>query len=207
MKKNYSYIGVGFVILVFGIWFVPKIVDYLSPPDLAVVGEVSPFSFTDQNGKTVTNETYAGKVYVAEFFFTSCTTICPVMNENMLLIQKEFFGNPNFGIASFSINPVTDTPEVLKEYAENLGVQHPNWHMLTGAKAEIFALANTGFKLYVADAPKAVDNFEHSGYFALVDQNGQIRSRKDKFGNPIIFYNGLDVKEIQNLKEDIKKLL
>lgn len=205
--KNYTYVGIGFVILIFGIWAVPKIVDNFSAPELAVIGEVPAFSFTDQNGETVTNATYKGKVYVAEFFFTTCTTICPKMNENMLQIQKEFFGNPNFGIASFSINPFTDTPGILKAYAKNIGVSHPNWHMLTGDKQAIFELANKGFNLYVGDAPQAIDNFQHSGYFALVDKKGRIRSRYDEFGNPILFYNGLDMKELQLLKEDIKKLL
>lgn len=205
--KNYTYVGIGFIILIFGIWAVPKIVDSFSEPELAIIGEVPAFSFTDQNGETVTNNTYKGKVYVVEFFFTTCTTICPKMNENMLQVQKEFFGNPNFGIASFSINPFTDTPKILKAYAEKIGVSHPNWHMLTGDKQVIFELANKGFNLYVGDAPQAIDNFQHSGYFALVDKEGRIRSRYDEFGNPILFYNGLDMKELQLLKEDIKKLL
>lgn len=205
--KNYSYIGISFIILVFGIWAVPKIIDRFSTPDLAIIGEVPAFSFTDQHGNTITNETYKGKVYVAEFFFTSCTTICPVMNQNMVKIQDEFFGNPNFGVASFSINPETDTPEVLLEYAEELGITDPNWHLLTGEKQELFELANKGFNLYVGDAPETQDNFQHSGYFALIDQNGMIRSRKDEFGNPIIYYNGLDQEELKMLREDIKKLL
>lgn len=205
--KNYSYIGISFIVLIFGIWAVPNIIDRFSEPDLATIGKVPPFSFTDQHGNTITNETYEGKVYVAEFFFSTCTTICPIMNENMLQIQNEFYGNPQVGIASFSINPQTDTPEVLKKYAKKLGITSHNWHLLTGDKEEIFALANKGFNLYVGDAPETKDNFQHSGYFALVDQNGMIRSRKDQFGNPIIYYNGLDNEELQRLKEDIKKLL
>lgn len=210
MKKksnSYSYIGISFIVLIFGIWAVPKIIDKFAAPDMAVIGEVPAFSFTDQHGETITNETYKGKVYVAEFFFSTCTTICPIMNKNMITIQNEFYGNPNFAIASFSINPATDTPEVLAKYAKEVGVTSPNWHLLTGQKDEIFKLANKGFNLYVGDAPEAKDNFQHSGYFALVDQNGMIRSRKDEFGNPIIYYNGLDKKELQKLKEDIRKLL
>src|SRR5690554_8144614 len=111
MKKNYSYIGISFVILVFGIWAVPKIIDKISSPDLAYIerngikAEVPPFLFTDQNGKTITNKDFEGKVYVVEFFFTTCPDICVIMNENMLKIQNEFFGNPNVGIASFTIDP------------------------------------------------------------------------------------------------------
>src|SRR5699024_2805853 len=119
----------------------------------------------------------------------------------------EFYGNLSVGIASFSINPETDTPEVLLKYAKELGITSPNWHLLTGEKEAVFQLANQGFNLYVGDAPEAPDNFQHSGYFALVDQNGMIRSRMDNFGNPIIYYNGLDDKELRLLQEDIKKLL
>lgn len=205
--KNYSYIGISLVILVFGIWAVPKIVDRLSSPDLATIGEVPSFSFMDQNGKNITNADYKGKVYIVEFFFTSCPTICPIMNRNMVKIQDEFYGNPNFGIASFSIDPKKDTPEVLKKYADEFGVTHPNWHLMTGDREEIYALANKGFNLYVGINPEVEGNFEHSGYFALVDQEGKIRSRKDEFGNPIIYYNGLGDEELQLLKEDIKKLL
>src|SRR5690554_7678854 len=106
MKKNYSYIGISFIILVFGIWAVPKIIDTLAQEELAYIerhdekAKVPEFSFTDQNGKTITNEDYKGKVYVVEFFFTTCPDICPIMNENMVKIQDEFFGNPKVAIAS-----------------------------------------------------------------------------------------------------------
>jgi protein SCO1/2 len=129
------------------------------------------------------------------------------MNENMIKIQDEFYGNPNFGIASFSINPEYDTPEVLKAYAEKYGVAIPNWYMLTGDREAIYELANKGFNLYAAENKDIEGNFEHSGYFALVDQEGVIRSRYDDFGNPIAFYNGLDKKDLEKLKEDIKNLL
>lgn len=205
--KNYSYVGASLVILIFGIWAVPKIIAKFTTPDMAVIGEVPKFSFTNQDGETITNEDYKGKVYVVEFFFTTCPTICPKMNENMIKIQNEFYGNPNFGIASFSIYPEHDTPEVLKAYADEYGVAIPNWHMLTGEREDIFELANKGFNLYVAENKEMDGNFEHSGYFALIDQEGMIRSRYDDFGNPIAFYNGLDKKNIEMLKEDIKNLL
>ena len=146
--KNYSYIGISFVILIFGIWAVPKIVDQFTQPELAVIGEVPDFSFTNQNQKNITNQVYNGKVYVVEFFFTTCPSICPIMNENMVKIQNEFFGNPNLGIASFSIDPDTDTPEVLKEYANKYKITNPNWNLLTGDKEAIYELANKGFNLY-----------------------------------------------------------
>ena len=187
----------------------PKIVASLSGPDLAVIGHktVPDFSFIDQHGKTITNEDYDGKVYVVEFFFTTCPSICPIMNENMLKIQNEFFGNPNVGIASITIDPEYDTPEVLKEYAAKYKITKPQWHLLTGEKEKIFQLANNSFNLYVGQAAEAEGGFEHSGFFALIDQEGKIRSRIDENGNPLIYYDGLEDKGIQMLKEDIKKLL
>jgi len=207
MKKSYSYIGISFIILIFGIWVVPKIVKTLSEPDLITVGSVPDFSFTDQNGKTITNKDFEGKVYIAEFFFTTCPDICPIMTENMKKIQDKFLGNPNLGIASFTIDPTHDTPEVLKEYATKKGITKPQWHLLTGEKEEIFKLANEGFNLYVGEVAEVDGGFEHSGFFALIDQNGNIRSRKDENDNPIVYYDGLDDKGIQMLKEDIKELL
>lgn len=207
MKNNYSYIGISFVILIFGIWAVPKIVDKVFKPNLETIGHVPDFSFTDQNGKTITNQDYQGKVYVVEFFFTTCPDICPIMTENMIKIQNEFLGNPNVGIASFTIDPNHDTPEVLNEYAKTKGITKLQWHLLTGDKEQIFKLANEGFNLYVGEIPDTESGFEHSGFFALIDQEGNIRSRKDENDNPLIYYDGLDLKNIQMLKEDIKKLL
>jgi len=206
-KENYSYIGISFIILLFGIWAVPKIVEKFTQPNLEVIGKVPDFSFTNQNKKTITNENYKGKVYVVEFFFTTCPSICPIMNENMVKIQNEFFGNPNLAIASFSIDPTTDTPEILKKYADHYKITNPNWHLLTGDKEAIYELANKGFNLYVGENAEVEGGFEHSGFFALIDQNGNIRSRVDENGNPIIYYNGLEDSGIQMLKEDIKKLL
>ncbi len=207
MKKNYSYIGISFIVLIFGIWAVPKIVDTLSKSELETIGKVPQFQFTDQHGNTISNSDYKGKVYVVEFFFTTCPSICPIMTENMIKIQNEFLGNPKVAMASFSIDPSHDTPEVLKEYAKTKGITKPQWHLLTGNKEEIFKLANEGFNLYVGDAPEVEGGFEHSGFFALIDQEGNIRSRKDANGNPMIYYDGLDDKQIQLLKEDIKNLL
>ncbi|XLS29822.1 SCO family protein [Flavobacteriaceae bacterium M23B6Z8] len=205
--KGYSYIGISFIILIFGIWAVPKIVSRFQKSDLEVIGKVRDFEFTNQNGKTITNDDFRGKVYVAEFFFTTCPTICPIMNTNMVKIQNEFYGNPNFGIASFTINPDYDTPEVLKEYAAKYKITNPSWHLLTGELTDVYKLANEGFNLYVGTNPEVEGGFEHSGFFALIDQEGNIRSRKDDYGNPIVYYDGLDEKALEMLKEDIAKLL
>ncbi|WP_435578236.1 SCO family protein [Gilvibacter sp.] len=207
MNKSYSYIGISFIILIFGIWAVPKIVGSVNQQELATIGPVPAFEFTNQRGETITNANYEGKVYVVDFFFTTCPTICPVMSRNMVKLQDEFFGNPSFGVASFSIDPTYDTPEVLQTYAENYGITNPNWHLMTGDKLAIHKLANNGFNLYVNEDDTAAGGFEHSGFFALIDQDGNIRSRIDEYGNPIVYYNGTDLEQIQLLKDDIKQLL
>lgn len=207
MKNKYSYIGISFIVLIFGIWAVKEIGNRFSKSDLFEVGPVPSFELTDQNNKKITDEDYLGKVYVVEFFFSTCPTICPIMNQNMLKIQEEFYGNPNFGIASITINPEHDTPEVLKEHADQLGVKHYNWHFLTGDKDYIFNLAKTGFNIYAGENSKVPGGFEHSGLFALVDKEGKIRCRKDDYGNPIMYYDGLEESGIKSIKEDIKKLL
>ncbi len=166
------------------------------------VKKVPEFSFTDQNGKTITNKDYLGKVYVVEFFFTTCPTICPKMNANLIQIQNDFEGyKDDFGVASFTINPDHDTPEVLKAYAEQYGVTNPNWHLMTGDQDAIYELANEGFNLYVGQNDEVEGGFEHSGNFALIDKNGFIRSRMDAFGNPKIFYKGI-ISEAEKVDED-----
>lgn len=246
-KTNYSYIGIAFIILLFGIIFIPKIVDRIKANDVVdntgrskaianptdaekkaqalsfieINGQrkkVPNFSFTNQDGKTITQDDYLGKVYVVDFFFTTCPTICPRMSENLVEIQELYKDSSSFGIASFSIMPATDTPEVLKTYAEDYGITHPNWNLLTGSQQKIHELANTGFNIYVGDIEDGALGFAHSGDFALIDKAGYIRSRTDAFGNPKIFYKGIiseqekmdedgNAQEISMLKEDIKILL
>ncbi len=209
MKKN-SYIAITFIILIFGIYAVPKIVKNFTGNQLLKFEKVPAFEFTDQHNKLVNNGNFEDKVYVVEFFFTSCPTICPRMNENMVKIQNEFYGNPSFAIASVSIDPEKDSPEVLKAYAEAKGATLKNWYFLTGDKNDVYAFSNDGFRLYAGENKDVEGGFEHSGLFALVDKEGYIRSRTVIIGeneNPIKFYNGLDEKEIQWLKEDIKLLL
>lgn len=226
MFKNKSYIGISFIILIFGIYAVPKIVerikndkmvqgdrlDSVNPAvakegQLIKIGPAPKFELINQDNKKITNETYKGKVYVLEFFFSTCPTICPKMNESMLVLEKNFFGYPNFGIVSITIDPAHDTPQVLKEHANLLGVKSSNWNFLTGDKAYIFNLANKGFNLYAGENKKVAGGFEHSGLFALIDKNGNIRCRNDDFGNPILYYDGLDKKGVRNIQQDINILL
>jgi protein SCO1/2 len=205
--KNKSYIGISFIILIFGIWAVPKIIAKFQKSDLVEIGPVPEFKLTNQKNKSISNKDYLGKVYVVEFFFATCPTICPKMNQSMLQLQDEFYGNPSFGLVSITIDPSNDTPQFLDEHARMLGVKHYNWNFLTGDKEYIFNLANKGFNLYAGENNKVAGGFEHSGLFALVDKEGKIRCRKDTQGNPILYYDGLDPKGVEAIKEDIKKLL
>ena len=226
MFKNKSYIGISFIILIFGIYAVPRIISRIQNNDivkgerldrvfnqskgndkLVKIGPAPKFELVNQDHKKISNETYKGKVYVLEFFFTTCPTICPKMNQSMLAIENTFFGNPNFGIVSISIDPEHDTPEVLKAHAKLLGVKSSNWNFLTGDKKYIFDLANKGFNLYAGENSKVKGGFEHSGLFALIDKNGYIRCRKDDYGNPILYYDGLDKKGVRDIQQDINKLL
>ena len=205
--QNKSYIGISFIILIFGIWAVPKIIAKFQKSDLVEIGPVPSFKLTDQNNKIISDKDFLGKVYVVEFFFTTCPTICPKMNQNMLEIQDEFYGKPDFGIASITIDPKHDTSAVLKAHAEHLGVKHYNWHLLTGDKQYIYNLALKGFNLYAGENSKAAGGFEHSGLFALIDKEGKIRCRRDSFENPILYYDGIEQTGVDAIKEDIKLLL
>jgi protein SCO1 len=206
MKKN-SYIGISFIILLFGIWTVKELTERFKKNELEKLGKVPSFELTDQNGKQISNKSYDGKVYVVEFFFANCATICPRMNQNMLQLQEAFYGDLNFGIASITIDPENDTSEALKAHANKLGVKHTNWHFLTGNYDYIINLANKGFNIFAGKNEKSQGNFEHSGLFALIDKEGNIRCRKDKFGNPIMYYDGLEQEGVDAIKEDIKLLL
>jgi len=244
MMDNKKNIIIIILILVFGLVFVPRIIDRVKNDDvsrsesrslkldnfeknidplpyLLVNNErkkVPDFKFINQNEKLVSNKDYLGKVYIVEFFFTTCTTICPIMNTNLVHIQNSFTAFPDFGIASFSINPEYDTSKVLQLYAQDNGITNPNWNLMTGDINEIYKIANDGFNLYTAASSDFVDGFEHSGYFAIIDKEGYIRSRVDEFGNPKIYYKGSvdfnekldnngEAEEITILKEDLLKLL
>ena len=215
----------------FGILFVPKIVNRIQQQDwvssnrlsasqneLAYINlngenkKVPDFVLTNQDSLFISNEDYLGKVYLVEFFFTSCPTICPRMNVNMKKIEAVFGNREDFGIASITIDPETDTPSQLKTYAEAYEVFSSNWHFLTGDQDYIYELANRGFNIFAGINPDVAGGFEHQGYFALVDQQGYLRSRTDSAGNPIVYYLGIDEEDVDQqgtemLLEDISKLL
>lgn len=227
--KNKSYIGISFIILIFGIYAIPKIISRVQnhevvqgdrlnkigpdekpvnkASDLYTVGPVPQFILTNQDNQRISNKDYQGKVFLVEFFFSTCPTICPIMNQNMRVIDDLFYNNPQFGIVSITINPEFDTPEVLKKHAEDLGVKSKDWNFLTGDQEYIHDLSNKGFNIYTGQNSKVAGGFEHSGLFALVDKKGNIRCRKDEFGNPIVYYDGIEKKGLAMIKEDIRKLL
>ncbi|UII80849.1 SCO family protein [Flagellimonas sp. CMM7] len=238
-KKKYTYVWVSLIILVFGIIFIPKIVNRLKSDSVVQkdrmsvrslqkgVGfiinngqkrKVPAFSFLNQDSLLISDKDYLGKVYVVEFFFTTCPTICPIMTKNLVELQDTFKEYEDFGVASFTINPRYDTPTVLKKYSERYGITDADWHLMTGDRDEIYQLAQEGFYIVANEVEDAPGGFEHSGMFALVDKQGYIRSRDDEHGNPLIYYRGTitekqsvnkegEPQQITMLKEDIKKLL
>ena len=174
--------------------------------------KVPDFVFLNQDSLFIGNEDFLGKVFVVEFFFTSCPSICIEMNKNMKILDKEFGEREDFGIASFTIDPNHDTPKVLKEYAELLEIKSQNWHFLTGDISDIYDLSNSGFNIFSSINPDIAGGFEHQGFFALIDQNGYIRSRDNGMDSPIVYYLGIEDKNsdeqgIDMIKEDILKLL
>ena len=228
--KKYSYVGISFIILVFGIWFFPKIMDRIDQSavsynkrldnfkDLSFVKlndikrKVPGFVFLNQDSIYVSNEDFLGKVFVVEFFFTRCPSICIEMNKNMKILDNEFGYRDDFGIVSFTIDPENDTPKVLKEYSEFIDVKSKNWHFLTGNIKDIYELSNSGFNIFSSINPNVAGGFEHQGFFALIDKNGFLRSRENGMGSPLVYYLGINDEKskfqgIDMIKEDIRKLL
>jgi protein SCO1/2 len=154
------------------------------------------FSFADQTGRAVTRESLSGKVYVADFFFTSCPSICPVMKRNMLTIYNELAAEPDFLLVSHSIDPVRDSVSVLAAYAQKLGIENHRWLFLTGDKKNMHQQAKAYMSSAVED-PRAPGGYMHSGAFVLVDKHGHIRAACD----------GTLEEDTRALIEDIKCLL
>ena len=230
MNNNIKYIGLFIIIILFGVFSLPKIYERVVNSDITDSNRLNTnerlayltisdekrkapdFLLTNQDSILISNDDMIGKVYVLEFFFTRCPDICIEMNQNMKLLDEEFGDSNDFGIISITIDPNNDTPSILKKYSEALDVKSQNWHFLTGEKDYIYDLANIGFNIFANQNSNFVGGFEHQGYFALIDKDGYIRSRKDSFGNPIMYYLGInDINAIQQgigmLNYDIKKLI
>lgn len=190
-----------FALLVIGFYVaLTQVIPGFGKVKLPVLSYVQPFRFTNQDGKPVTNQDLAGKVYVAEYFFTSCRGICPNMNNNMRKVVYEAYKNESdFVILSHTCDPDNDSVPVIKKYADSMKVNTARWWFVTGPKDSLYMLARNS---YLVDDPKnnlqnIEDEFLHTQYFALVDQKGQVRKIVD----------GLKTDELEELKKYIGVLL
>jgi len=173
-------------------------------PELLGIGQghtIGKFSFTNQDGIKITEKEIDNTVFVAEYFFSTCKSICPIMNEQMQRIQKKYKGNRSLKILSFTVDPAVDNPKTLKRYATAHGYERGQWHFLTGSKSELYALARKSFfVLKPAEANNIGDagsDFIHTNNFVLVDRKKRIRG----------YYDGTNLVEIDKLLEDIDLLL
>lgn len=157
---------------------------------------IAPFQFVDQDSNYVTNETFEGQIYVADFFFTSCPTICPIMKTQMLRVYEKYEEDPEVGILSHSIDPKHDTVAVLREFAERLGVESKKWHFVTGEKDQIFELGQKSYIVTAAEDASEPGGYIHSGAFILVDKERRIRG----------LYDGTKPEQVERLLNDIDRL-
>ena len=198
-RKKIFYI-VFFIALALGFYFIltwinPEIGKKRLPP----VSYVRPFSFINQDGKAFTQQDVQGKVYVVEYFFTTCEGICIDMNQNLMPVYEEFRDEPDFLILSHTSMPEVDTPQRLKYFADSLGVDTRKWIFLTGRKDSLYNAARLS---YTIDDPannlqSIDDQFIHSQFMALVDRKGDVRK----------IFDGLRQSEMNDMKKQIKKLL
>ncbi|MEQ9303169.1 MAG: SCO family protein [Marinoscillum sp.] len=157
---------------------------------------IAPFQFVDQDSTIITNATFHNQVYVADFFFTSCPTICPVMKQQMLRIYEEYLNDPEVAILSHTIDPKHDTVAVLKDFSEKLGVESSKWHFVTGSQDDIYEIGETSYMVVANEDECAPGGYIHSGAFLLVDKKGRIRG----------VYDGTVPEQVDILINDIKRL-
>ena len=157
---------------------------------------IADFSFTNQNGKIITQKDYEGKIYVADFFFTTCGSICPKMTTNLVEVQKAFINNPKVMLLSHSVFPETDNVAVLKEYAIKNGVIDSKWNLVTGDKKQIYSLARKSYLAVKLGKPEELYDMVHTENFVLVDSKRRVRG----------FYDGTNKEDIKRLIEDINFL-
>lgn len=176
-----------------------RLIPGYSDVKMPVLSNVQPFSFTNQNGKQVTDNDIRGKVCVVEYFFTTCKGICPKMNRNMKMVFEKFKNEKDFLILSHTVDPDTDSVGRMKQYADSMGADSNKWLFLTGRKDSLYSAARLS---YLLDDPKnnngtMEEQFIHTQFFALVDKNGSVRR----------IYDGLKQDELKELMKDIDKLL
>lgn len=158
--------------------------------------KIADFSLINQNGETITQDDYKDKIYVADFFFTTCQTICPVMTKNMHEVQKAFITDNEVKMLSHTVTPEIDTIAQLKRYAQEKGVNASKWNLVTGDKKQIYELARKSYLAVKDDGDGGLFDMIHTENFMLIDKERQIRG----------YYDGTDPKEIERLIEDIKTL-
>ncbi|WP_163409377.1 SCO family protein [Flavobacterium ajazii] len=157
---------------------------------------IADFSFINQNGDTITQKNYEGKIYVADFFFTTCGSICPKMTTNLEEVQKAVLNNPKVMLLSHTVFPETDSVSVLKSYAIKHGVVDSKWNLVTGDKKEIYTIARKSYLAVKLGRPDQLYDMVHTENFVLVDQKRRVRG----------FYDGTDKEDIKRLLEDINFL-
>lgn len=176
--------------------FVERIVDGETVVD-TVDHTIPDFRLVNQDSNWVTPESFEGKVYVADFFFTSCPTICPTMKKEMLRVYEAYKDNSNVGIISHTIDPKHDTVALLKDFAERLDVKAPKWHFVTGNKEEIYELGQKGYMVTAMEDENEEGGYIHSGAFILVDKEKHVRG----------VYDGTNTDDVDRLIKDIDRLL
>jgi protein SCO1/2 len=199
-KKKLGFLIGFFVLLFLGFYFtLTRLIPGFGSPELPVLSYVPQFSFDNQQGNKITNKDLAGKVYVAEYFFTTCKGICPKLNKNMKKVAEDCANEPDFRILSYTVDPETDSVGRMKHYADSLGADPQRWWFLTGRKDSLYHLARNG---YLLDDPKnnalnINEQFLHTQFMSLVDKGGRVRK----------IYDGLKKEELIELEKDIKVLL
>ena len=158
--------------------------------------KIDNFSLTNQNGNRISQRDYQGKIYVADFFFTTCPSICPIMTNNMVYIQSKIMDDPQVKLLSFSVTPEIDSVPQLKKYALEKGVNDKKWNLLTGEKKEIYTLARKSYFVVKEDGDGGPHDMIHTENFVLVDPEKRIRG----------YYDGTDKAAMENLLADLKTL-
>ena len=198
-KKQIFYTGF-FIVLALAFYLVlSAVIPGFNKRSVPPVSYIRPFSFLTQDGQRFTEKDVAGKVYVAEYFFTTCKGICPKMNRNMKTVFEKFKNENDFMILSHTVDPDTDSVGRMKQYADSMGADSKKWVFLTGRKDSLYSAARLS---YLLDDPKnnngnMEEQFIHTQFFALVDKNGSVRR----------IYDGLKQDELNELMKDIDKLL
>jgi protein SCO1/2 len=199
-SKKLWFLAGFFVLLVIGFCLaLGQFIPGFGKVKLPVLSQVRSFAFMDQEGRRITDKDVQGKVYVAEYFFTTCKGICPRMNSNLKGVYAQFANEPDFRILSFTVDPLTDTVARMKKYGDSLGIDPSKWWLLTGTKDSLYKLARTSYLLDNPDnnAGNIDEQFIHTQFVALVDRDGQVRK----------IYDSLKKEELEELASDISRLL